>query len=120
MTGQMTIFDYLKPPDDPVRNLVKRIRPYWTTSRQTILNAYQSGRDLEKVVKHEYNPYGGSGGYGMDFGKKGVFKLIGYDMRGSGIILTYDPYKVETMTWIEFGRMIEDLIRTGEFLEDEE
>ena len=120
MTGQMTIFDFMPRPDDPIRNAIKAMRPYWINSKQTIVDAYRTGKDLTKVCKHEYNPYDGAGHYGGDFGKKGVFTLIGWDLRDRRITFIYDPYKVEDMTWTEFAHHIEELIRTGEFLGEEE
>lgn len=116
MTGQMTIFDFIPRPDDPIRNAILAMSPYWTTSRQKIIDAYCNGKDLTKVCKEEYCPYEFSGHYGGDFGKKGVFTLIGWDMRTKGIKFIYDPYMVETMTWAEFGKRIADLIRTGDYL----
>lgn len=116
MTEQMTIFDFLPRPDDPIRNAIKHMQPYWTSSRQTIIEAYGSGKNFVKTVKHEYCPYGYAGHYGGDFGKKGVFTLTGWELTATKIIFGFDPYRIETMTWRTFADHIADLIRTGEFL----
>lgn len=113
---QMTIFDFLPRPDDPIRNAIKQMHPYWTSSRQTIIDAYREGKRFVETVKHEYCPYGLAGHYGGNHGKKGVFTLIGWDLTTTKIIFKFDPYRVETMTWREFADYIADLIRTGEFL----
>lgn len=112
----MTIFDFISRPDDPIRNAIKHMSPYWTSSRQTIIDAYHSGRDFAKVVKHEYSPYGYAGHYGGDFGKKGVFTLTGWNLKDRKVLFEYVPYKVETITWREFADYIADLIRTDEYL----
>ena len=91
--------------------------PYWTSSRQKIIDAYNSGKDFAKAVKHEYNPYGGAGHHGGDFGKKGVFTLIGWELKNNKILFEYDPYKIESITWTEFANHIAELIRKDEFLE---
>ena len=117
--GQMSIFDFIERPDDPIRNAIRHMRPYWTNSRQTIIDAYRSGKNFIKTVKHEFCPYGFSGHYGGDFGKRGVFTLIGWTLETNKVIFEYDPRMVETMTWKEFADHIADLIRKGEFLNDD-
>lgn len=116
MTEQMSIFDFIPRPDDPIRNAIKNMTPYWTTSRETIMDAYKGGKSLVKAVKNEYNPHGYVGHFGGNFGKKGVFTLTGWEMRYGRITFIYDPYRIESMTWPEFAEHIADLIRTGEFL----
>ncbi len=115
MTGQMTIFDFIARPDDPVVNAIKNMRPYWTSSRDTIMEAYKNGKNFAKVVKHEYCPYGYVGHFGGDFEKKGVFTLEGWQMRNNKITFIYDPHRVEDMTWTKFAEHIADLIRKGEY-----
>ena len=120
MNGQMSIFDFIPRTDDPIRNAIKRMRPYWTSSRQTIMDAYRTGKDFAKAVKNEYCPYGFSGHYGGDFGKNGVFTLTGWEMRNSKIVFEYDPRRIEVMTWADFAEHIADLIRTNEFLKGDD
>ena len=117
--GQMSIFDFIECPDDPIRNAIKHMRPYWTSSRQTIIDAYRSGKNFIETVKHEFSPYGFAGHYGGDFGKRGVFTLIGWTLETNKVIFEYDPRMVETMTWTKFADHIADLIRKGEFLNDD-
>lgn len=117
MMEQMTIFDFIAPPDDPIMNAIKHMRPYWTSSRQTIVEAYKTGKRFVETVKHEYSPYGYSGHYGGDFGKKGVFTLIGWTMKTNKIIFEYEPNMIETMAWDKFAEHIAELIRKGEFLD---
>lgn len=117
MLGQMTIFDFLSDPDDPIRNAIKHMRPYWTSSKEAIVKAYKDNKAFLKTVKNEYCPYGYCGHFGGDFGKKGVFTLTGWEIRNGRIKFIYDPYRIEGMTWTEFANCIADLIRTGEFLE---
>ena len=117
MPGQMNIFDFIPRPEDPVRNAIKHMRPYWTSSRKTILDAYFSGKRFVETVKHEFCPYGCSGFYGGDFGKKGVFTLIGWSMETKEIVFQYKPRMVETMTWNRFAEHIAELIRKGEFMD---
>ena len=116
MEGQTTIFDFMPRPDDPILNAIKHMTPYWTDSRQTIIDAYYSGKDFAKVVKHEYCPYGYSGHYGGDFGKKGVFVLTGWTMNNGRITFEYIPFKKESITWAKFADYIAELIRKDEFL----
>lgn len=117
--GQMNIFDFIQRPDDPIRNAIKHMSPYWTSSRKDIVNAYYSGKGFVEAVKHEYCPYGFAGHYGGDFGKRGVFTLIGWTLKPNKIVFEYDPYRVESITWKEFADHIADLIRKGEFLNDD-
>ena len=104
---------------DAVRNAIRSMSPYWTSSREKIIDAYGTRRFTE-VVKHEYCPYGASGSYGHDYGKKGVFTLTGWDMRTRGIEFHYEPMMIQTMTWNEFAWFIGEFIRNGEYVEDEE
>lgn len=120
MTGQMSIFDFLPRQDDPIRNAIKRMRPYWTSSRQRIIDAYYSGNNFVETVKREYSPYGHAGHYGGDFGKKGVFTLTGWELKANRITFQYDPYRIETITWADFAEHIADLIRTKEFLKGDD
>ena len=113
---QMTIFDFLVDPGDPIRNAIKHMTPYWTSSKQTILDAYYSGRNFARTVKHEYSPYGHACHYGGDFGKKGIFTLHGWELKNNKVIFLFDPFKVESMTWEAFAEQIADLIQSGEFL----
>lgn len=118
MNGQMSIFDFIPLQDDPIRNAIKHMSPYWTSSKQTIIEAYYTGKNFVETVKHEYSPYGHAGHYGGDFGKKGVFTLTGWELKANGIIFQYDPYRVEKITWADFARHVANLIRTKEFLSE--
>ena len=119
MLGQMTIFDFLSDPGDPIRNAIKHMRPYWTSSKEAIVEAYKGNKAFLNTVKHEYCPYGYSGHFGGDFGKRGVFTLTGWEIRNGRIKFIYSPYRIEAITWTEFANYIAELIRTGEFLEEE-
>lgn len=116
MEYQMTIFDFLTDEQDAITNAVKHMTPYWVDSRKRIIEHYsKTGKLPVGVVKDEYCPNGFAGHYGGDFGKKGVFTLVGWDMKPTKIIFEYDPYMVEQMTWAELADIICQLIRRGEY-----
>lgn len=71
MEGQISLFDILEPNRfDPMKALVSMASPYWTTSRQTIIEEVNNGAGTDamaEVVKKEYCPYGYSGSYRHDY-----------------------------------------------------
>lgn len=116
MEYQYTIFDYLEGQTDAITNAVKQMTPYGVDSKKRILEHYSKTGELPAaVVKKEYCPYGCSDYYGGDFGKDGVFTLVGWTMRPTKIIFQYTPYMVKEKTWKEFADIICQLIRRGEY-----
>lgn len=71
MEGQISLFDILEPNRfDPMKALASMASPYWTTSRQTIIDEVNKGASTDamaEVVKEEYCPYGYSGRYRHDY-----------------------------------------------------
>ena len=123
MNGQLTIFDMIYPNRiDPLHEVIKRARPYWTTSRDDI-KKYHDDLTLGKIdmkgfatsVKYEYCPYGFAGAYGMN-GEPNT--LIGYDMITRDIRAEYKDEHGERQTriysWEDFARELDYMIRMGE------
>lgn len=115
---QLEMFKPQSKRCEAVRNAIRHMSPYWITSRRNIMDAYGTPGFVE-TIQQNYCPYGGSGFYGGDLGKKGVFTLTGWDMRSDGITFLYEPTMVETMTWKEFAENIGELIRDGEYTEED-
>ena len=120
MDGQMRLFDWLYPDQlNPLREVAKNAGPYWTTSRQKLIDLCNTDPDIDifaKAVKEEYCPYGLSGHYGGD-GKPNTME--GWDMT-SGKIMTYfwdaeGLRKERRYSWKDFAIEISDLIWANEY-----
>lgn len=117
---QMTIFDVLYPERiDPVKEVAKMADPYWTTSRQKLIDLCNTDPDIEDfaaAVKHEYSPYGFAGHYGGDDKPN---TMIGYTMRTNLIEMEYIDNagkKIRTVcSWEDFTREVADMIWSGEY-----
>lgn len=117
---QMTIFDILYPERiNPVCEVAKMSRPYWTTSRQKLINLCNRDPDIKTfaaAVKHEYSPYGFAGHYG---GNDKPNTMIGYTMRTNLIEMEYvdaTGKKIRAVcSWEDFAREVADMIWSGEY-----
>ena len=120
MTGQMTIYDLLYPERiNPIREVAKRSRPYWTTSRLELIDLCNTDPDIKTfaaAVKHEYSPYGFAGHFG---GSGEPNTIEGWDMLTNIVkIYFYDAEGKRTeraYSWEDFAREIADLIWSGEY-----
>ena len=118
--NQMTIYD-LMGEIDPLREVAKKANVHWQDSRETIRDWYrklvqdeQFAQKFSLVVKHQYIPYGAHGHYGGG-GKPNT--ICEYDMRNEGIKIGYydldGERKERHYSWIDFAKMIADLIEAG-------
>lgn len=117
---QITIYDILYPERiDPVKEVAKMADPYWTASRQKLIDLCNTDPDIEDfaaAVKHEYSPYGFAGHYGGD-DKPNTIR--GYNLLSGNIRILYFDNAGELMkaacSWKDFARKIADMIRAGEY-----
>lgn len=113
MTGQMNIYDLLYPDRiNPIREVAKMASPYWKNAGEKIRAFVDSDiKDLAKVVRHQYCPYGAAGHYGMG---KGANTLNGYDMRSDLIWVDWideeNKKQRSAYSWEDFTREVVDLI----------
>ena len=122
MNGQMTIFDLLCPERiKPVEEVARIASPYWTTSRQKLIDLCNTDPGIKtfaKAVRHEYCPYGAFGQY-CDNGRPN--ELVGYDMRSNLIKIAYrdgSSKRVESVcSWEDFARELSMMIWAGEYKE---
>ena len=113
MDGQMSIFDFIEH-FDPLRAVAENASPYWTSSRQKLIDLCNTDPDINtwaKAVKHEYCPYGCAGHY-RDDGKPNT--LRSYDMRTNLITVCYYDSRgnkqKRCFSWADFAREIADMI----------
>lgn len=106
----------------PERYVAITASPYWTTSRKTIIDAVlreESIKEVTRVVKKEYSPYGASEHYGSDG------EYFGFDLRNSHIKVyknTADDYVRDyvTLSWEDFAREIAFMVYANEYKEESE
>ena len=120
MSGQMTIFDLLYPERiNPIREVARRTSPYWTTSRNKLIDQLNKDPDINtwsKAVKDEYCPYGYAGGYGYGGDPN---TLEGWTMRTNHIVTEYydeeGKRQERAYSWADFAREIADMIWCNEY-----
>lgn len=120
---QMTLYDLLYPTRiNPIVEVAKNAGPYWTTSRQKLIDLCNTDPDIKlfaKAVKEEYCPHGFAGHYGGDHSPN---TMQGYEMRIDKITTWfYDPEgerQERIYSWEDFAREIADLIWSGQYEED--
>lgn len=121
IAGQMSIFDMMFPEKvNPLLEVAKRASPYWSTSRQKIIDAVKHDNDINtlmRIVRNEYCPYEAAGGYGRSRNRRN--ELEGWDFsRGKVKTYHYDhngKYTELRWSWADFTREIVDLIYSGEY-----
>ncbi len=119
--GQMSIFDYLPRPFDPVHFVAMTASVYWEDSKTRLISYCNTDPDIEtwsEVVRHEYCPYGGSGFYG---GSGEPNTVRGWDMRSDNISIEFfDAAGVKQkklIGWEEFAREVADIIWGNDVLQ---
>lgn len=120
MNEQMTIFDVLYPERiNPVREVAKKAGPYWTTSKQKLIDLCNADPDIKtfaRAVRHEYSPYGFAGYYG---GSDEPNTLVKYDLNTSLIKMVYNDgagRRTEAVcSWEDFARELSFMIWAGEY-----
>lgn len=120
MDGQMTIFDWLYPRQlNPIREVAERESPYWTTSKQKLIDLCNTDPSItlfSKEVRHEYCPYGLCGHY---CDNENPNEIIGWDMMTDKITVYYrdaeGQKRKRQYTWQDFARAVADLIWSGEY-----
>ena len=119
MIGQMDIFDFLYPEKvKPLTETAKIATPYSTKSRGKIIAAAKKDINVfSLVVKDEYCPYEGAGGYG--YSKNNRNELDGWDFRRGKIITFHFDEKGKRQelwwSWSDFAEEILKLIANGEY-----
>ena len=120
---QMTLYDLLYPARiNPIVEVAKSAAPYWTTSRQKLIDLCNTDPDIKlfaKAVKEEYCPHGFAGYYGGDHSPN---SMQGYEMRIDKITTWFYDSEGERQeriySWEDFAREIADLIWSGQYEED--
>lgn len=102
---QLSMFDTF----DPLKEVIKRARPYWKESENRIKDAYNTSKYVA-VVKREYCPYGCSGAFG--FNQDETNALCGYELRTEYVEATWYDDRGEKQkkryTWKEFAEGLKD------------
>lgn len=121
MTGQMTIFDYLPRPFDPVRCVAMAAGAHWTDGKDQLIKFCNTDPDIEpwtQMVRHQYCPYGACGYYG---GGGDPCSIKGWEMRTDHISVEFidasGTKQTQTIGWDEFAREIADIIWSNDVME---
>lgn len=124
MNVQMTIFDILYPKRlNPIEEVARQSRPYWTTSRQKLIGLCNTDPDIKvfsKAVRREYCPHGFAGHRGFGNGPN---SLYGWDMTPKHIKTYFydaEEKKCERLySWNDFAVEISMLIWSDDYMEDD-
>jgi hypothetical protein len=126
MNEQMSIFDMLYPDKiNPIRELIRNTEPYWSYSKELLINMYNEDPDLRDLrgfantAKRQYCTYGARGQFRAD---EEPNALQSWDMTKDTITIEYNDAggkKHERVySWEDFARELADMIRSGEYKDD--
>lgn len=124
MEGQISLFDILEPDRfDPMKAPVSMASPYWTTSRQTIIEEVNKGAGTDamaEVVKEEYCPYGYSGGYRNDYIPNTIDE---WTFKTNKIHVEWTDaagqQQKQDFSYKDFARAVIDLVLEGRYVKNE-